>query len=350
LAPDVIFSFYYRDLIKAPILEIPKAGCINLHGSLLPAYRGCSPVNWVLLNGETQTGVTLHYMTPKADDGDIIAQRVIDISNADTAKTLFEKIFVEARALLKDTLPRIKDGTASRTPQDHAKATYFGGRCPADGEIDWSQSAEDVRNLVRAVTDPYPGAFSYIGNRKAFFWRVATEEEGGDAAPGTILSLDPLRIACGSGQVRVELAQGEEGILCPGTQFATDACLQPGMRFGPDPIAKHEAERKKCILILGVNGFIGSHLSDKLTASGKYEVYGLDLHSNYITHLLDHPNFHFREGDISIHNEWIEYHIAKCDIVLPLVAIESAHGSRLCEIWQAHHFPLHLGSLWHVSG
>jgi len=321
LAPDVIFSFYYRDMVKAPILEIPKQGCINLHGSLLPAYRGRSPVNWVLVNGETETGVTLHYMTPKADDGDIIAQRRIEISGDDTARTLFAKTISEARGLLEETLPLIKAGTAPRTAQDHSKASYFGGRCPADGEIDWSKSAREIRNLVRAVTTPYPGAFTFIGDRKSFLWQVAEEKGDADGAPGTILSIEPLRIACGSGSVQVQLAQLEAGVMCAGEQFAKDARLQPGMKFGPDAVAKYEAERKKSILILGVNGFIGSHLSDKLTASGKYEVYGLDLRSNYIEHLLDHPNFHFREGDISIHNEWIEYHIAKCDIVLPLVAI-----------------------------
>lgn len=119
----------------------------------------------------------------------------------------------------------------------------------------------------------------------------------------------------------MESAQLETGVICSGRQFAKDALLQPNMKFGPHLIAKFQAERKKSVLILGVNGFIGSHLSDKLTASGKYDVYGLDLNSNYIQHLLHHPNFHFREGDISIHNEWTEYHIRKCDVVLPLVAI-----------------------------
>jgi len=321
LAPDVIFSFYYRDMIKAPILEIPKAGCINLHGSLLPAYRGRCPVNWVLVNGESETGVTLHYMTPRADDGDIIAQRSIPIDGKDTAKTLFAKIIAEATILLAETLPKIKEGSAPRTEQDDSKASYFGGRRPADGEVDWTKSAEEVCNLVRAVTKPYPGTFTFIGDRKCLLWQVTVVEGASEASPGTLLSIDPLVVACGGGSVRVDSAQLERGVMCAGSQFAQDALLQPNMKFGPNLVAKSEAERKKKVLILGVSGFIGSHLSDKLTANGNYEVYGLDLQSNYVDHLLDHPNFHFREGDISIHNEWIEYHIRKCDIILPLVAI-----------------------------
>jgi UDP-4-amino-4-deoxy-L-arabinose formyltransferase / UDP-glucuronic acid dehydrogenase (UDP-4-keto-hexauronic acid decarboxylating) len=321
MKPDLIFSFYYRNMVKSPILDIPRLGCINLHGSLLPAYRGRCPINWALANGETETGVTLHYMTPRPDDGDIIAQRHIPISYFDTARTLFRKTVAEATTLLTETLPAIKDGSASRTPQDDSKSSYFGGRRPSDGEIDWSASADTVRNLVRAVTKPYPGAFTHIGDRKCMIWQATAKDDGHEATPGTILSVDPLTVACGSGSVRVESVQLESGVVCTGSQFASDALLQPEMKFGPNLSVKFEAERKKNVLILGVNGFIGSHLSDKLTASGKYDVYGLDLHENHVEHLRDHPNFHFREGDVSIHNEWIEYHVRKCDVVLPLVAI-----------------------------
>ncbi|MDF7799469.1 bifunctional UDP-4-amino-4-deoxy-L-arabinose formyltransferase/UDP-glucuronic acid oxidase ArnA [Pontiellaceae bacterium B1224] len=321
IEPDIIFSFYYRNMVKAPILGIPKHGCINLHGSLLPAYRGRCPVNWAIVNGETETGVTLHYMTPKADDGDIIAQREIEVSYEDSAKSLFKKTIAEAKTLLAETLPLIKNGTAPRTAQDAAKASYYGGRKPADGEIDWNQDAETIRNLIRAVTKPYPGAFTFIGDRKCLIWQVSTDAVKSDKAQGTILSITPLTVACGSGSVIIESAQLEAGVMCSGAQFAQDALLQSNMKFGPNLSAKFEADRKKSILILGVNGFIGSHISDKLCASGKYEVYGLDLRNTYIEHLMDHPNFHFREGDVTIHNEWIEYHIRKCDIVLPLVAI-----------------------------
>ena len=319
--PDIIFSFYFRDMVKKPILEIPKLGCLNLHGSLLPAYRGRVPINWAIINGETETGVTLHYMTVKPDDGDIVGQEKIAIGTNDTAKDVHQKATKAAAVLLDKMLPLIKKGKAPRKKQDASKASYFGGRKPADGEIDWSKSATEIRNLVRATTRPYPGAFSYMGDRKCFFWAVSEAKSAKKSKPGTVISFNPLVIACGKGAVKVESAQLENGVYMSGIQFAAEARIVENMVFGPDPKTIKEAQRKKSVLILGVNGFIGSHLSERLLASGKYEIYGLDLHSNYITHLLNRPGFHFREGDISIHREWIEYHIRKCDIVLPLVAI-----------------------------
>jgi len=321
LKPDVIFSFYYRNMVKQQLLEIPPKGCINLHGSLLPAYRGRCPVNWVLVNGESETGVTLHYMTPKPDDGDIIAQKQIEISSDDTAKSLFGKIEEHAQELLFETLPKIKDGTATRTPQDHSRASYFGGRKPTDGEINWEMGVEPIRNLVRAVTRPYPGAFSFIGDRKFLIWKVSIERDVTSATPGTILNSSPLIVACGDGAIRIDSGQTEGGVILNGIQLAKDARLLPNMKFGPNPKTKFETERRKSVLILGVNGFIGSHLSDRLLTCGKYDVYGLDLRNSYIEHLMNHPDFHFREGDVAIHNEWIEYHIRKCDIIIPLVAI-----------------------------
>jgi UDP-4-amino-4-deoxy-L-arabinose formyltransferase/UDP-glucuronic acid dehydrogenase (UDP-4-keto-hexauronic acid decarboxylating) len=321
MQPDVIFSFYYRNMVKKDILDIPEKGCLNLHGSLLPKYRGRVPLNWVLVNGETETGVTLHYMTEKPDAGDIVAQEKIVIDNDDTAKTLHLKAAKTAGEMLNKVLPQIKEGNAPRTSQDDSQATYFGGRKPADGEIDWTKSSTQVRNLIRAVTRPYPGAYSFMGDRKCFFWSVTEVENTANALPGTVITAAPLTIACGNGAVKVDSAQVENSILMTGDQFASESRIVKNMVFGANPRVLKEAARKKSVLILGVNGFIGSHISDRLLASGKYEVYGLDLRSNYINHLIGKPNFHYREGDISIHREWIEYHIRKCDIVLPLVAI-----------------------------
>lgn len=321
-APDIIFSFYYRNMIKQPILDTPPAGCLNLHGSLLPKYRGRCPINWVLVNGEKETGVTLHYMTPKPDDGDIVHQKKIVITNDDTARSLHEKAARAASVMLDEVLPQLKDGAAPREPQDHSKATYYGGRGPADGQIDWTAKAEQVRNLVRAVTRPYPGAFSHIANEKCVFWAVSKVPYGRkELDPGTIVSTDPLVITCGSGAVRVDFGQAEKGVYVNGAQLAHELNLVEGMRFGPSSNSRIEMTRKKHILILGANGFIGSALSERLLRSEKYEVHGMDLRSNYIGHLTGRPGFHFEEGDISIHREWMEYHIRKCDIVIPLVAI-----------------------------
>ncbi len=322
LNPDILFSFYYRNLIHRPILDIPKAGCLNLHGSLLPKYRGRAPINWVLVNGEQETGVTLHYMTPHADDGDIVAQKKIAISNEDTALTLHRKVAQAAEKLLDEILPHIQDGTALRIPQEHGKATYFGGRQPVDGEIDWFKTAREVRNLVRAVTKPFPGAFSFIGERKCFIWEAREADlEGGKYSPGTVVSAKPLTIATGENAIVINYGQAEGSLYMTGEQLATELSLVPGMRFGTSVRQRVEEKRRKKILILGVNGFIGSALSERLLESGKYEVHGMDLQSNYCKHLLGKSNFYFSEGDISIHREWIEYHIRKCDIVIPLVAI-----------------------------
>jgi len=323
MEPDLIFSFYYRNLIKAPILGIPKQGCINLHGSLLPAYRGRCPINWVILNGETETGVTLHYMTPKPDDGDIISQSSISIDADDTALTLHTKSRDAAAALLAETLPAIEAGTASRTPQNSSKASYFGGRNMADGKIDWSLPAEDICNLVRAVTRPYPGAFSHIGSRKVIIWEASVAETAEDGkAPGAVVSVDPLTVACGSGAIVIGKTQPDDGICVSGRQLADDLCLAVNTTFGGlTNRYVEQAARKKSVLILGVNGFIGNALTERLLDSGKYEVHGMDLYTDNISDLIDRPGFKFSEGDISIHREWIEYHIRKCDIILPLVAI-----------------------------
>lgn len=317
--PDFIFSFYYRDMVGKDILGIPAKGCINLHGSLLPKYRGRCPLNWAVINGEKETGVTLHYMTAKPDNGDILAQEKFAIGTNDTAKDVHMNATRAAAKLLKAALPKLRKGTLKAVKQDEKKATYFGGRKPEDGAIDWGKTASEVRNLVRGVTRPYPGAFSFLGEKKYIFWDVS-EARGAKAFPGTVLSVNPLTIACGKGAVTVNYAQQEGGLYSSGAQLAEDCKLVEKMTF-TSSLRGNAPQRKKSVLILGVNGFIGSAISERLLESGEYEVYGMDLRSNYISDLLDKPDFHFFEGDITINREWIEYHVRKCDIVLPLVAI-----------------------------
>ena len=322
LAPDIIFSFYFRQLLSREILDIPVRGALNLHGSLLPAYRGRCPVNWVLVNGEKETGLTLHYMTTEPDTGDIVAREKVAITPKDTALALHTKLLPVTAGLLDRTLPLIKAGSAPRIPQDSLQASYFGGRRPEDGEINWSLSAESVCNLVRAVTRPYPGAFSHTGNRKVLFWRVSTVPgTPRKGAPGTVISTAPLVIACGRDAVQIECGQSVTGIPVTGSQLAGELNLVEGLTFGPAVGPALEQTRKKQVLILGVNGFIGNALTERLLDSGRYEVHGMDIHSDSIGRFKGKPDFTFHEGDIAIHREWIEYHIKKCDIILPLVAI-----------------------------
>jgi UDP-4-amino-4-deoxy-L-arabinose formyltransferase/UDP-glucuronic acid dehydrogenase (UDP-4-keto-hexauronic acid decarboxylating) len=321
MAPDIIFSFYYRNLLGENILNIPAKGCLNLHGSKLPAYRGRVPINWAIINGETQTGITLHYMTKKPDAGEIVAQTNIDILEEDTARSLHGKAAGALPGLLDEVLPLIKEDKHQRISQDSSRATYFGKRGPMDGQINWDCPPNVIRNIVRGVTKPYPGAFSFAGTRKIIFWDVSVSDTIHDLTPGTIISLSPFEIAVNQGGIRVNSGQLEAGISLSGVQLAEELRLTKGMKFGENISVEIEASRKKQVLILGVNGFIGNALSERLLESGEYEVHGLDMHSNSLERLMGRPGFNVHAGDISIHREWSEYHVKKCDIILPLVAI-----------------------------
>jgi methionyl-tRNA formyltransferase len=200
--PDIIFSFYYRTMIKEEILNIPRLGAFNMHGSLLPKYRGRVPINWAVLHGEKETGVTLHHMVKRADAGDIVDQEPVPILPDDTAQDVFNKAVRAARLVLERQLDALLKGTAPRRKQDEAQATSFGGRTPEDGRIDWTQSAEKIYNLIRAVTHPYPGAFTDVGGRRLLIWWAQPLTESG-GTPGQVLSADPLRVAAGSGSVEL---------------------------------------------------------------------------------------------------------------------------------------------------
>ena len=319
LQPDVIFSFYYRNMLSEEILSLAPKGGFNLHGSMLPRYRGRAPVNWALVNGETETGVTLHKMVKRPDAGDIVGQQAVSIDPNDTALTLHGKVREAAHSLLQKYLPLLKQGAVTLTPQDESQASYFGRRTAADGEIHWHKSATEINNLIRAVTEPYPGAFTYLGQRKMTIWRASVLDQQHDKQPGTVLSADPLVIACGQGALEIVAGQNESGLYVHGTRLALEMGIMPDVRLTGRPNAV--LKRRTRVLILGVNGFIGNHLSERLLRDGKYEIYGLDISSDAIGRFMNNPNFHFVEGDISIHSEWIEYHIKKCDVVLPLVAI-----------------------------
>jgi methionyl-tRNA formyltransferase len=234
--PEIIFSFYYRQLLSNELLAIPRRGAMNLHGSLLPRYRGRAPVNWALVNGETETGVTLHHMVEKADAGDIVAQKRVAIGQLDTTLTLYRKLTRAARELMEEIYTAIQAGDAPRIPQDARLVTKFGGRRPEDGKIDWSKPAAGVYNLVRAVTHPYPGAFTFARGRKLFvWWAVADGGESGGEAPGTILSIEEgtgVRVAAGAGRLLLKRLQleGEEELSAD--LFAGRRELRIGERLG----------------------------------------------------------------------------------------------------------------------
>ena len=162
-------------MIGQPLLDIPRLGALNMHGSLLPKYRGRAPVNWAVIKGELETGATLHYMVAKPDAGDIVDSQSVPILPDDTAVDVFHKVTGAAQSVLARSLPRLIDGTAPRLAQNQAQATYFGGRKPENGRIDWSRSAAEIHNLVRGVAPPYPGAFTSIAGKPARILRTLHE-------------------------------------------------------------------------------------------------------------------------------------------------------------------------------
>ena len=200
LAPDFVFSFYYRQMLGAEVLAIPARGALNMHGSLLPKYRGRAPVNWAVLNGEREAGASLHYMAAKPDAGDLVAQMAVPILPDDTARDVFDKVTVAAECTLDRALPALVAGTAPRIPLDLAAGSYFGGRKPEDGRIDWSHDAARIHNLVRAVAPPYPGAFTTIAGRPARILRTRVLDAAGPAQPPSLEVSEGRCVAhCGGG-------------------------------------------------------------------------------------------------------------------------------------------------------
>lgn len=172
LKPDFIFSFYYRHMLKPEILAMAPRGAFNMHGSLLPKYRGRVPVNWAIIKGETETGATLHEMLTKPDAGRIADQQAVPILPNDTAGDVFNKVTVAAELTLNRSLPKLLDGTLKLREQNLAQGSYFGGRKPEDGVIDWQDSAQNIHNLVRAVAPPYPGATTHIAGEPVTITRT----------------------------------------------------------------------------------------------------------------------------------------------------------------------------------
>jgi len=206
LKPDLILSVYYRHMISTKILELPRLGAFNMHGSLLPKFRGRAPINWAIVEGVTEAGMTLHRMVKRPDAGAIVDQAGAPIEPRDTAEQVFRKVMPLAREVLARQIDALLAGTARETPQDDSQATYFTGRKPEDGRISWNTTTARIFNLVRAVTDPYPGAFCDIGDARLMVWWAETDSpEAKDrrGAPGEILSLHPLVIATGDGALHV---------------------------------------------------------------------------------------------------------------------------------------------------
>ena len=165
-APDFIFSFYYRHMLEAGWLTLAHRGALNMHGSLLPKYRGRAPVHWAILKGETETGASLHYMEEKPDAGALVDQEPVTIRQNDTALDVSMKVAAASERLLQRSLPRLIEGSAMATPLDLSQGSYFGRRTPEDGRINWQQDAQTIHDLVRSVAPPFPGAFTEVDGHR----------------------------------------------------------------------------------------------------------------------------------------------------------------------------------------
>lgn len=236
-APDFIFSFYYRRMIGQSLLELPARGALNMHGSLLPAFRGRAPVNWAVIKGAVRTGATLHYMVEKPDAGDIVDQQPVPILPDDTAIEVFQKVTVAAELVLDRSLPALIAGTAARRPQNLAQGSYFGGRRPEDGRIDWRAPAKAVHDLVRGVAPPYPGAFFELDGRRVLVLKTLRQpgRRGRFPAPTLFQENGGCFVQCGDGGIlRLERLQYDGEMLSPSRLAQV---------LGPFPAALLEPQR-----------------------------------------------------------------------------------------------------------
>ncbi len=222
LAPDFLFSFYYKHLIQAEALNLAGRGAYNLHGSLLPAFRGRAPINWQLVHGCRRSGLTLHEMVVRADAGRIVGQTAVEVGADQDAYGLTQQLLAAAPAFLVRTIRSLFAGTARAVVQDLAQGSVYPGRRPEDGRIDWRKSARSIHDLVRAVAPPWPGAFTYFGNERLLVNAARVCREAGRLAePGTVLS--DRSISCGVGALAPTAlfnAWSQPQQLSPGTRLS----------------------------------------------------------------------------------------------------------------------------------
>ena len=213
---DLLVAIKWRTMIPRDIVESARGGLVVFHASLLPKYRGFAPVNWPLINGESETGVTMFHAAEEMDAGDIIEQRSRAITDEDDAGSIDAWLNETVERMLEENLPRLADGTAPRIPQDHSRATYAIWRDPEDGRIDWTRPTRDVFNLIRGLASPYPGAYSLLEGRRLIIWAAEIEREPRcyvGRNPGKVERIIPGEGVCvltGDGTLRIKLVQLED--------------------------------------------------------------------------------------------------------------------------------------------
>lgn len=230
--PDLIVTAAYGQILPKSLLEIPELGCVNVHGSLLPAYRGGAPVQRSIINGESKTGITLMYMAEGLDTGDMIAVEEVEITDEDTSGTLFEKMGEAGAALLKRELPRLLEARVEAQPQDESLATYAPNLKREDERIDWTRSPRDIFNQVRGLS-PFSGGYTLWNDEVFKVWEVERPEDNepeAGAAPGTVLDMNhkAIVVACGNGAVRLTKVQPAGKKAMPVSEFVRGTAMQVG--------------------------------------------------------------------------------------------------------------------------
>lgn len=205
-ACDVILSINYLFLIEDNLIGFPSKYAINIHGSLLPKYRGRTPHVWAIINNEKKTGITAHLIDTGCDTGDILEQIEVEIWSEDTGATILDKFNKLYLPLIKSVLHKIENNQIFPTAQDHSKATFFGKRTPKDGQINWSWQKERIHNWVRAQAKPYPGAFTYLDDKKITIDSISFTDDGYnfEVANGTVLTIDPLKVKTPNGVIQID--------------------------------------------------------------------------------------------------------------------------------------------------
>ena len=236
LQPDLLLVVGWTQLLKPELLRVPKLECLGFHASLLPKYRGRAPVNWAIINGETMTGNSMITLEPEADTGDIVAQRAIPITDEDDCNTIYQKVGQTEVEMLEEVLPLIQRGTLPRTRQDDSLATVMPKRRPEDGLINWNRSTREVYNWVRALTEPYPGAFSFVNGERVWIWKADLEagpmvQRSSKPGEVTIASGGWPQVLAADGWIRLVSVQREGGPKVSG-QAASKTFLPAGVILG----------------------------------------------------------------------------------------------------------------------
>ena len=236
LEPDVIVVVAFGQILPESILNIPKYGCINVHASLLPKYRGAAPIQWAVINGEKETGITTMYMAKGLDTGDMIDKIVIPVEPKETGETLHDKLSAAGGKLILETLAKLETGTAVRIPQNDAESSYAGMLTKELGEIDWTKSAAAIERLIRGLNS-WPSAYTHMNGKTLKIWDADVEADpanGQTAVPGTVTDVkkDCFYVQTGDGQLKVNEVQLQGKKRMPVQAFLLGYPVKKGMVYG----------------------------------------------------------------------------------------------------------------------